>query len=148
MTKNPTLQEFLGCARQEYRFLIDEFGFSESMNAANPFEVDYSNSVLRVTVEGINWGYGVQVLLIPFRAGSARIQESVPLWAIAQLRCPTDLDQVQRDSGQLAQLRSYAQILRASANDVLRGDFTIFPAAAAVVAGEPPSKEPKKSYLP
>lgn len=54
MTTSPPLNEFLECARREYRFLIDEFGFSEATQSQNPFEVDYTSASLLVAVEGIN----------------------------------------------------------------------------------------------
>ena len=149
MTKSPTLKEFLECAQQEYRFLVDEFGFSESCQSANPFEVDYRSSRLQVAVEGINWGFAVQILLTPIQSGSVQPLDEVPLWAIARLRCPDELEQVFHVSEQLAQLRSYAWILRTHAGDVLRGDFTILAAARSVVVDERArSREPKKPHLP
>lgn len=149
MTINPPLNEFLECARREYRFLVDEFGYSEVAQSRNHFEVDYVNSTLLVSVEGINWGFGVQILLTPLRSGVAQHGEAVPLWCIAQLRCPVELEQSHHISGQLPLLASYARILRSCATDVLRGDLGIFPRARAVIDQEAArSRELKKSFLP
>jgi hypothetical protein len=149
MTTSPRLDEFLACARREYRFLVDDFGFAEATQSHNPFEVDYTSDSLLVAVEGINWGFGVQILLTPLRSGSPLRRESVPLWSIARLRSPEELEQSHQMSGQLALLACYAQILRSCASDVLRGDFSIFPVARDVVAQEAArSREPKKPFLP
>ena len=149
MTTSPPLNEFLECARREYRFLIDDFGFAETPQSHNPYEVDYMSDSLLVAVEVINWGFAVQILFAPLRSGAALRRDAVPLWAIAQLRCPQELEQSHRVSGQLALLACYARMLRLCASDVLRGDFTIFPAALDVIAHEAArSREPKKPFLP
>jgi hypothetical protein len=104
MTTSSPLNEFLECARREYRLLIDDFGLAETPQTHNPFEVDYTSTALLVAVEGINWGFGVQILFTPLRSGSAGRRESVQSWAIVQFRCSQELEQSHRVSGQLALL--------------------------------------------
>jgi hypothetical protein len=154
MTYSPTSSEFLECAQREFQFLVGEFGFTVSIPPSpgggfGQFEVIYHSRHLDVSVAGINWGFGVQVILTPFESGSVHPLERVPFWAIAQLRCPDELQQAHQVSGQLAQLQAYACLLHTYGADVLRGDFTILPSANAVVAEEAArSREPKKGYLP
>jgi hypothetical protein len=63
---NPTLEDFLRSVRQEFHFLVAELGFKEQRlprhRDANQFQVRYRNATTLVEVEGINWGYGVNVL--------------------------------------------------------------------------------------
>jgi hypothetical protein len=123
MTSSPTLEEFTTAARREFEYLSSEFGFIEGPPTRNPFSVRYVSGDTEVVVEGINWGHAVNVLL---RRGA----ETVPLWAIARCRGVTE----KHPAGQLAQLQYDAKLLRRVAEEVLRHDFSVFPAASRVVA--------------
>jgi hypothetical protein len=89
---NPTLEDFLGRTRQEFHFLIVEFGFREQALPRHgdviQFQVRYHNASTLVEVEGINWGYGVNVLLGPRRQPIFRREDTFPLWPIVKLRRP------------------------------------------------------------
>jgi hypothetical protein len=125
---NPTLEDFLRCARHEFHFLVVEFGFKEQSlprhRDTNQFQVRYRNSTTLVEVEGINWGYGVNVLLGPRRKLIFRSEATFPLWPIVKLRRP-DLYDALNIGDQLAQLTAWATALRQCAEEVLRGDFSI-----------------------
>jgi hypothetical protein len=145
VTTSPSLDDFLGTARREFGFLVSEFGYIERPDTRehpNPFCVCYTSPRATVTVEGIQWGFGVQVTLSsPSASGS-----SVPLWAVAELR---DLPHREPVSSQLAQVSRDAALLRLGAADILRGDLSSFPAAMRVVehhAAE--SAKPKQRKLP
>ena len=125
---NPTLEDFLRCARHEFHFLVVEFGFKEQSlprhRDKNQFQVRYRNSTTLVEVEGINWGYGVNVLLGPKRKPIFRPEGTFPLWPIVKLRRP-DLYAALGIGDQLAQLTACATALRQCAEEVLRGDFSM-----------------------
>ena len=125
---NPTLEDFLRSARQEFHFLVVELGFKEQRlprhRDANQFQVRYRNATTLVEVEGINWGYGVNVLLGPRRKPIFRPKATFPLWPIVKLRRP-DLYDALDIGDQLAQLKAWATALRQCAEEVLRGDFSI-----------------------
>jgi hypothetical protein len=125
---NPTLDDFLRCARQEFHFLVAGFGFREQIlprhRNANQFRVRYRNATTPVEVEGNNWGYGVNVLLGPRRQPIFRPEDTFPLWPIVKLRRP-DLYEALAIGDQLAQLSAWAAALRECAEEVLRGDFSI-----------------------
>jgi hypothetical protein len=125
---NPTLEEFLGRARQAFHFLIVEFGFREQAlprhGDVNQFQVRYRNASTLVEIEGTNWGYGVNVLLGPRRQPIFRPVDIFPLWPIVKLRRP-DLYDALDIGDQLSQLTAWAAALRECAEDVLRGDFSI-----------------------
>jgi hypothetical protein len=132
VSTNPSLDTFLAAARHEFAFLVSDFGFAEAPlpeTSINPFKVVYISDSTRVTVEGINWGVNVHVTLhslSPRDDTPAR----VPLWALVELRAPRERES---PAGQLAQLHRDAASLRNYASDVLRGDFTAFPAASRIV---------------
>ena len=141
MTTNPSLDDFLSTARREFGFLVSEFGFTELPDKRahpNPFCVCYTSVHMRVLVDGIMWGFGIQVTL-SVTPGSSEI----PLWAVAESRGI----QCQSPSGQLAQLACDAALLRRAATDILRGDCSSFPAALRVVehhAAEAAKPKPRK----
>jgi hypothetical protein len=125
---NPTLEDFLRCARREFNFLVVEFGFLDQALSkrrdVNPFQVRFRNATTLVEVEGINWGYGVNVILGPRRQPLFRAENTFPLWPIVKLRRPDLYDKL-HIGDQLAQLSAWAVALRECAGDVLRGNFTI-----------------------
>ena len=148
MTTSPTLDAFLSTARHEFSFLVSEFGFTEQPDSSaypNPFSVHYATSTTAVTVEGVQWGVGVQVSLshLPPIPG---FLPYVPLWAIVELRAPNKGTPV---SGQLQKLARDAHLLRVHAVDFLRGDFSSFEAAMSIIEREAAeAAKPKKRKLP
>lgn len=118
MSVSPTLDEFLKAARQEFDFLRTEFGYSELPVVASPYSVCYGNHDVTILVEGINWGFAVNVLL-------SSAERQVPLWAIARVRGGAEVA-----GTQLVQLKGYANLLREIATDVLLGNNAVFHAAA------------------
>jgi hypothetical protein len=128
----PSLADFLSTARSEFGFLISEFGFIEQPDSGpypNPFSLRYVSPTTVITIDGINWGFGVQVMLDSV-SRLPGIPPGIPLWALVEHRAP---DEGLSPSGQLAQLSYYASLLRRHAADVLRGTFTAFPAAMQIV---------------
>ena len=125
---NPSLDEFLRCARQEFHFLVADFGFREEPRPRhgeiNEYQIRYDSRTTVVIVDGINWGYGVDVRLEPKRQPMFRSRISLPLWAIVKLRKP-DLNDGLAIGDQLAQLRTHAVALRECAKGVLEGDFAV-----------------------
>lgn len=125
---------------------MSEFGYTEQPDRReypNPFCVCFSSPSAAVTVEGIQWGFGVQVILS--HSLPAAYASCVPLWAVAELRrIPWDTV-----SGQLPQLARDAALLRLAAPDILRGDFSSFPEVMRIVehhAAE--AAKPKQRKLP
>jgi hypothetical protein len=134
---SPTAIEFKETARDAFGYLQREFAFREveppaKHLAVNPFLVWFTNATTLVQVEGINYGFAAQVILA--RAGTGdEWHTSVPLWAIMKHRRPELYEESFRSSGQLGDIRVYADALREVASDVLRGDFRVFAAARAVI---------------
>jgi hypothetical protein len=133
MSKPPSIKRFRDAVRREFSFLIDDFGFTEERLPRDPeknaFKVAYANATTRVTVEGINWGENIQVMLFALSA-PPDIPARVPLWAIIEVRAPQERD---LPGGQLPQITRNAAVLRQYASDVLRGDFSVFPAARQLI---------------
>jgi hypothetical protein len=131
----PSLKQFRAAARREFSFLVSEFRFVEERlpidPKKNPFKVAYTSDTTRVTVQGINWGANVQVMLFAVTP-TLNLPARVPLWAVIDVRAPNECD---LPAGQIAQLSHNATMLRRYASEVLRGDFSIFPAAQRVVDG-------------
>ena len=129
----PSVKKFLTAARREFSFLVSDFGFVEEHlpidPKKNPFKVAYTTDTTRVTVEGINWGTNVQVMLLAVTPTS-NVPARVPFWAVVEVRAPHERD---LPAGQLLQLTHNARLLRLYASDILRGDFSVFPAACRII---------------
>lgn len=153
MKHSPTSSEFLECVQQEFRFLVDEFGFTVSIPPApggggEQFEIIYHSRLLNISITGINYGFDVQVLFTPFQTDSVFPLKHVSLWGIARLRCPDELEKCRGVSGQLSEVQFCARLLRMCAADVLRGDFTILPSAWAAEEDAARVREAIKPHLP
>jgi hypothetical protein len=127
MTTSPTLSKFLAEAKLQFRFLEEEFEFSEIPNDPNDnlFLIKYLNHPVQVRVEGVSWGAGLQVMLINLTRMDHEYSR-IPLWVVARLR---DADHDGGVSDQLQQLAVASKALRECANDILNGDFSIYPEA-------------------
>jgi hypothetical protein len=148
MSTIPTLNEFLSTARREFSFLVSELGFTEQSDQGqgpNPFSVYYTNATTAVRVEGVQWGVSIQVMLICLSPATG-CPATVPLWVLVQLRTGCEQPIV---PGQLAQMVRDADLLPLHAHDVLRGDFSVFPAAYSLMMQiHEGSQEPRKRVLP
>jgi hypothetical protein len=126
----PNLDEFLREARQEFAFLVGEFGCQEEALPirGNAYAVRFVNATTRVVVEGINWGLSTRVAI---GTASAKF-ENFDLGDLSALRCGELADKPSSD--QRSQMRHWARVLRdcAAAALVLRGDFSIFDELQAV----------------
>lgn len=126
-TVTPLLRDFLSAAREEFSFLASELGYEEVpalTSTKNEYAVKFVNGEIAVLVEGINWGFGVNVLV---SVGG----QTAPLWAIAKAK---GLTVAQIPQGQLAQLKVEASRLRNIANDLSCGNASVLAPALRVVA--------------
>ena len=62
-----------------------------------------------------------------------RWQDTIPLWAVIEQRRPDLFEETTRSAGQLGDIRVYADALRETAGDVLRGNFGVFASARAIL---------------
>ena len=135
----PSPDQFRDCARREFAFLEHEYGFRERpIPADTPFSnscaVWFANSTTLIVIEGINWGMNARVAI-----GSARHDrrfENYDLGDLVAIRRNVgsgSSEAPQPPSGQLEQLPYYAALLHELAEDVLRGDHTVFTDLAARV---------------
>lgn len=130
-TVAPQPEKFISCARLEFQYLTTDYGFCETPNNKrryyNPVSVRYENKTTLVIVEGLSYGFDTAVELGPLPQPSGDLDKTFPLWPLAELRRP-QLNQTFRETrGQLNQLPVLAILLRSSADDILRGDFTMIP---------------------
>ncbi|MEO7862493.1 MAG: hypothetical protein ABIU05_19075, partial [Nitrospirales bacterium] len=102
--------------------LRTEFDFVREQNARNPYAVVFSKAETTILVEGVNWGFGANVLI-------SRGPLTAPLWAIALARGR----RVQPTSGQLGDLKEHATLLREFAVDILGGDASFYQAALSAM---------------
>jgi hypothetical protein len=102
----------------------------------NPFEVRFANSTTLVVVQGIHYGFGVDVRLASVSSADMKFP-TYDFGDLLELRAPefkrivagpTDTRDIQR-----RQVDSFVAALPIHADDVLRGDFTRFPLLARAI---------------
>lgn len=125
-------EEFKDYCRVQFGFLLEEFGFQEEIVSGrfvNPFQVRFVSQTTQIIVEGINHGFGIDVLLgtrEQYRgftyADLLAIRNPNFEFVVAK---PSDTSEIQKP-----QLEQGAKALREYATDVLNGDFSVFPLLA------------------
>ena len=142
MATNPTLEEFISTTRKEFSFLVSDYGYAEAPtdNDENIFLVKFENRQVRVSIEGINYGFGVQVMLTNMAAGKNEVAE-VPLWVVVELIEPDGIKPV---SGQLQELTVLSEALETYGSDILNGDFSVFPDAYKLMMEIANQEEPER----
>jgi hypothetical protein len=134
------LNQFRNYGRRAFRFLIEEYGYSEAPlpegEFVNQYMVCFSNGVTWIGVEGINWGFGIDIRLASHNPGLMQY----PTYCLDDLLAlrdpgfmpitakPTDKRDIQK-----SQMDQYADALRQHADDILRGDFSVFPQLAEAI---------------
>ena len=128
--------------RREFRFLVEDYGFTErelgeegTINRT-PFEVQYVSPKTSVLVLSQSYGTSFVVLFGPTETDAREIYPRYDLESLLQIRRP-DLS-LERIVGRVnwpdlpGQVRHYSRALQESAADVLRGDFAILPQVAEI----------------
>jgi hypothetical protein len=131
----PTFEAFSSEARRAFQFLESDFGFRESTamkKYSNPFSVRYENSKTIVIVAGIGHGSSASIEVGNRSKQRTDFDVTVPVWVFAAL-AGKDGSLITGD--QLEDISVQAAILRECASDVLRGDFSRFASAEALLAG-------------
>jgi hypothetical protein len=134
------IAEYRKYGRQAFRFLVKEYRYSDvpppKGKHVNEYMVCFSNGMTWVGVEGIHWGFNIDVRLASHDSSLMRY----PTYCFGDLLAlrdpgftlitakPTDTRDVQK-----IQMDQYAAALRQYADDVLRGDFSVFPRLAEAI---------------
>ncbi len=121
-------QEFKDYCRVQFKYLENEFGFQEEpvWKYGGEYEVSFSNPTTRIVVQGVSYGFGIEVWLCTKE--KYRGFSWVDLLAIRKpdfefiVAKPSDTSEIQKP-----QLDQAAKTLKDYAADVLNGDFSIFP---------------------
>jgi len=128
----PNAQEFLAGAKQEFVYLITDFGFSFG-KAPFEYENQYSAFFRKVRVfvyiEGLSYGISLSVSLgrLTF---FGRVREQISLHTLIALRKADLLEpRCPEKRGQLQHMKFGAAALRHCAADFLAGDFSAAPEA-------------------
>ncbi|CAG0987050.1 hypothetical protein ANRL3_02512 [Anaerolineae bacterium] len=121
-------REFKDYCRLQFKYLENEFGFQEEpvWKYGSEYEVSFSNPTTRIVVQGVSYGFGIEVWLCTkekYRGFSWADLLAIrkPDFEFIAAK-PSDTSEIQKP-----QLEQAAKALREFASDVLNGDFSIFP---------------------
>jgi hypothetical protein len=103
--------------QRAFGFLVEELGFEQDPEPADPYLVVYRRRDWTVVVEGLSYG-GITELCVIDPAG-----HFVDLARMVERRDPELLDFCRFAAGQREQIPVYAEALRKCAVDILRGDY-------------------------
>lgn len=126
----PSPDAFRSSCAEHFQFLVDDFG-CELLAHALDFVAVYNNATTIVRISA--GGYGSQISVGLGRVERVRYElETYPLEKLLLIRCKT-LSLVgpggyPTNNDQEFQLPHYAKALRDHAQDILRGDFSVWPA--------------------
>ena len=127
----PSNEYFRDAARREFSFLEKDFSLKNvsSESESEQFMVRYKSDTVQVIVEGINWGENSRVAV-----GSCLGFQNFDLYDLVKAKTG---EYPATDSiatlNQIAQLPLLAMLLKEHGEQVLNGDFTIFPVIMKIV---------------
>ena len=127
----PSNKYFQDAARREFRFLESDFSLKNvsSESKSEQFMVRYKSDTVQVIVEGINWGENARVAL-----GSCIGFQNFDLYDLVKAKTGEyPATESIATLNQTAQLPLLAMLLKEHGEQVLNGDFTIFPAIMKIV---------------
>ena len=127
----PSNEYFRDAVLREFRFLESDFSLKNvsSESKSEQFMVRYKSDTVQVIVEGINWGENARVAL-----GSCIGFQNFDLYDLVKAKTG---EYPATDSiatlNQIAQLPLLAMILKEHGEQLLNGDFTIFPVIMKII---------------
>jgi hypothetical protein len=163
MSEPPSLEQFKQCARREFSYLVNDFGFEEVSlphQAADDFLVCFASEEICLAVEGVNWGQNAMVCLWSLKESAAAWQHplragfdystALNIGGLIRRRASGESDsskprKTQQAGGQLEQISEEAGLIRAYAADVLRGNTEVLPATTGVPARTPQARAQDKA---
>jgi len=134
----PSKQEFVAAVERSFDYLVRDYGFRREPVPPGERDVwiayDNDKSRARVVIEGTDWGLNTRVAI----GRSYNQFENFDLSDLIAMRGSgghdaPDRGTVKSGSTQLEQVRYYADVLRSIGEDILRGNFDVFPDLAARV---------------
>jgi hypothetical protein len=121
MADRASQRQFVEACRQAFRFLVTDFQFREvaTPREGNPFAAWYAKDDVRLCVEGISYGAGVNVTLVTPH------DQLLGLAHLLSLRDERVEDRIFSAPSQVEQMREWAEALRELAGDALAGDLGV-----------------------
>jgi hypothetical protein len=123
------LKYFKNEARKAFAIICTSYGLQEEhvilTDTSNLFQVTFSNSKIRIVIEGINWGMNTDI-----RLGINSSENN--LYNILQLIKERKPD-IPVAGNQIDQLYGYANYLMTCAADILQGETTFFDQQEALI---------------
>ncbi|MEN3158715.1 hypothetical protein ABC502_10060 [Alkalimonas sp. NCh-2] len=127
----PSNENFRDAVLLEFRFLENDFRLknASSDQESEQFIVCYKSDTVQVIVEGINWGENARVAV-----GSCIGFQNFDLYDLVKAKTGEyPATESISTLNQIAQLPLLATLLKEHGEQVLNGDFTIFPAITEIV---------------
>jgi len=127
----PSNEYFRDAVLREFRFLENDFRLKNvsSEHESEQFMVRYKSDTVQVIVEGINWGENARVAI-----GSCIGFQNFDLYYLVKAKTGEyPATESIATLNQIAQLPLLAMLLKEHGEQVLSGDFTVFPAITEIV---------------
>ncbi|GGW73634.1 hypothetical protein [Alishewanella tabrizica] len=123
-------ENFRDAVLLEFGFLENDFRLknTSSEHESEQFMVCYKSATVQVIVEGINWGENARVAV-----GSCIGFQNFDLYDLVKAKTGEYPTQSIASFSQIAQLPLLAMLLKEHGEQVLNGDFTIFPSITEIV---------------
>jgi len=150
-----TPRDFRAACLWHFDYLIRDYGFREESLTEQQFCVSFASQTTRVVVEGINYGFAIDIRLsdvdpTKMQYKSYAFGDVLNLKGITLTIPPTEGETLSGEV-QVRQMKVYAPALREYASDVLLGGHSVFPSLAECITqrrNQIESPVPKKRFLP
>jgi hypothetical protein len=129
-------EEFRQFCREKFSALCKKYNLIENKDYHDDYSIIFENKTTRIKIEGIHYGFGIDVRLSSIDPQYMK-HKTYCFDDVLILRAP-ELKLIQaRNSDttdiQKEQIDQYATALDKYGDDILKGDFTIFPRLAQAI---------------
>lgn len=129
-------EEFRQFCREKLSQLCEKHNLIENKDSNEDFSITFENKTTRIKIEGINYGFGIDIRLSSIDP-KHMTHETYCLDDLLSIRAPelklTEARNTDTTDIQKKQIEQYAIALDKFGDDILKGDFTIFPRLAQAI---------------
>lgn len=124
MSRQESIKHFQEFCRNQFSFLIEDFGFTE-LPAVKHHLLSFQSNCVGIEVKGVSWGSATEVCIYPLSNKPKSDFVSVPLWSIIKINCPDLYDEFSKIEGQEQQAVASAKILKDYFSPLLSGKLEL-----------------------
>lgn len=127
-------EEFISHCKKEFGFLSQDYGFTleplPKEKYINEYQARFVSHTTRIAIEGVNWGFNIDIRISSINPDEMKHQSYCFNDLLTIRNVQVEIPELESDTipgeVQVEQMKKYAVLLKACAEDILKGDHSCF----------------------